>query len=123
MTEPPLDYLESRLRDATTWSGSSPQLWKRALATQMKSSYGTFGVIAFALVFAVLTPSWAFYEAGSNVVNLEAAWTIYSYDVDVPESVTTLPSGQMPKTRPTPAAMTSAIKRPVRFMRLIPALL
>ena len=29
--------------------------------------------------------------------------------------------GQMPKTRPTPAATTSAITRPIRFMPLIPA--
>jgi len=42
------DNLESRLRDATTWSGPSPQLWKRALAVQAKSSSAASGVIAFA---------------------------------------------------------------------------
>lgn len=47
MTEP-LDQLESRLREATTWSESSMQIWKRALATQQKSVSRNFGIVAFA---------------------------------------------------------------------------
>lgn len=47
MTEP-LDNLESRLRDATIWSGPSTDLCKRAVATQPQSNIFAFDIGSFA---------------------------------------------------------------------------
>src|SRR4051812_14592839 len=34
----------------------------------------------------LIAPSWAFYEQGSQVLNLEAGWTLYSFKADIPQS-------------------------------------
>lgn len=48
MTDTPHDNLESRLRDATSWSGPSDVIWKRALAAEPRRNVLAFDVGSFA---------------------------------------------------------------------------
>jgi len=97
MTQPPLDNLESRLREAMTWRGPTTQLWKRALASQPSPSNLSFDVVAFAkrrwfpLVGATAAACLSIVIFASSSVQYESTGSGVNYSVFSPAPASRAP--------------------------------